>query len=95
MNPEEKTNGVTELNEENLEKAAGGSIIGCLFGSHNLDMIDSYPVTSGDGSRHIYIKKKCTVCGKLIFQRRNSATGNVEEISEGAYNSMKSSGDVF
>ena len=94
MNPEEKSNGVVELNEENLEKTAGGSIIGCLFGSHDLDMIDSYPVTA-NGSRHFYIKKKCNICGKLIYERRNSATGCVESISESQYNSMKSSGDVF
>lgn len=95
MNTEENNGKVTELNEKNLENVAGGTIIGCLFGSHNLDMIDSYPVTGKDGSRHIYIKKKCAVCGKVIYQRRNSATGGVDEISEGEYNQQKKNEDIF
>ena len=95
MNAEEKKGNVTELNEESLEKAAGGSIIGCLFGSHNLEMVDSYPVTSANGSRYYYIKKKCRVCGKTVYQRKNSATGSVEEISESQYNSAKISADTF
>ena len=47
------------------------------------------------GSRHIYIKKKCAVCGKLVFQCRASATGNVEDISESEYGRMKKFEDVF
>lgn len=78
-----------ELKPEELEKAAGGSIIGCLFGSHNEQSVDSFPIKMKDGTHYFYLHQKCSVCGKNIYKCQNSTTGKTETIDEGEYNRMK------
>ena len=85
----------TELDENAMSGVSGGCFLWGALGSHDYDMIDSYPVTTAGGTRYYYLKYRCRDCGKVFYFRKTGASGSKEEISEGDYNANRSKEDSF
>ena len=95
MANDEKKLEKTELNEEAMSDVAGGCWLFGVFGEHDFDMKDSYPVTLPDGTRYYYLKYKCKQCDGFFYFRKTGASGSKEKISEGEFNANRSRADQF
>ncbi len=95
MSAEEIRKENSELNENTMSKVSGGCALWGLIGPHDLNMIDSYPVTLADGTRYFFLKYQCRQCDKIFYYRKTGASGKKEGISESEYNSNKARADVF
>lgn len=79
-----KVNGTGELDQEQMEKVAGGDFADdfhCRFGSHKF-VLD---IQKGSGAKPYEVNKYiCSNCGKVKYTK-NYDNGTVEEISEEAF----------